>query len=45
MGRNLLCVVNNGNPAANAERINELDAMADAAYGRYASTRKVNVDE
>jgi hypothetical protein len=37
--------VNNGKPAASAERMNEFEAIADAAYGRYASTRNVKVEE
>jgi len=40
-----ICAVNNGNAAANDERIAELLAIADAAIGRYATTRYVNEDE
>jgi hypothetical protein len=40
-----LCVVNSGKAAATAERMNEFDAIADAAYGLYASTKKVKVEE
>jgi hypothetical protein len=32
-----------GKAAANELRINELDAIADAAYGRYVCTKKLNV--
>jgi hypothetical protein len=35
---------NNGNAAANADRSALLLAMAEAAIGRYAVTRYVNVD-
>lgn len=35
---------NNGNPAANAERIALFEASADAAIGRYATTRYVNTE-
>jgi hypothetical protein len=35
---------NNGNAAANADRNALLLAIADAAIGRYAMTRYVNVD-
>jgi len=38
-------VVNSGKAAATAERMNEFDAIADAAYGLYASTKKVKVEE
>ena len=34
-----ICDANNGNAAANDERIAELLAIADAAIGRYATTR------
>lgn len=35
---------NNGNPAANADRIALFDASADAAIGRYATTRYVKTE-
>lgn len=38
-------MVNSGKAAATADRMNEFDAIADAAYGLYASTRKVKVEE
>ena len=34
-----ICDANSGNAAANDERIAELLAIADAATGRYATTR------
>ena len=35
---------NNGNPAANADRMALFDASADAAIGRYATTRYVKTE-
>ena len=40
-----ICPAKSGNAAANDERANAFAAMADAAIGRYAETRYVNVEE
>ena len=42
--RSYIAPANRGNAAANADRSALLLAMADAAIGRYAVTRYVNVD-
>ena len=40
-----ICPAKSGNAEANAPRVNAFAAIADAAMGRYAETRYVNVEE